>query len=179
VSIPLSVAQIAQQTKLSKPAIHTVLERLESRGIIRQSRSGNAHLYQIRRDNIYVEKVIEPLFALEKDTLVFMKESLVSMFGVMTYSMMIFGSFARGDYTAHSDVDVLIIAENRSAQLEIERRMIEYGSTFYHRFGHTLSPLVYTVQEAKMLPTNAPALYAELLDDGYLISGAEDWMTHE
>ena len=179
VSVALSITQIARLAHLTRPAVISVLERLEQKGIVFLTRSGNARLYQLDRANIYVEKVISPLFELEQNLLEHMTKDVSHVLGPLAVSIILFGSFARGDQTQSSDVDILVVAKDILKQKQVEHSLADYASHFYRRFGHGLQALVYDFAQANQLSLRAPALFAEIQEDGLLISGTSEWMKNE
>lgn len=179
VSVALSITQIARQAHLTRPAVVTILECLEKKGIVFVARSGNARLYQLEPSHIYVEQIIGPLFKLEKNILEYMKEDIVQEFGSLAVSIILFGSFARGDQTQSSDVDILMVTKDTLQQKQLEESFAEYSSRFYRRFGHGLEALIYDEIQARQLRSRASALFAELNEDGRLINGTADWMKIE
>ncbi|MCL2654424.1 MAG: nucleotidyltransferase domain-containing protein [Coriobacteriia bacterium] len=178
VSIALSARQISHQTGLTYPAVNTVLERLVQTGIVLVSRSGNTRLYQLERNSIYVEQVIAPLFWLERGLRDEIIKDVKQALAYLTESVVLFGSFARGDQTPQSDVDILIVVGDTCQKNALEDMLLDYSAQFYRRFGHSLGALVYDLVEARHLPDRAAGLYAEIKEDGYTICGKLDWMSH-
>jgi len=178
VSVALSITQIAQQTKLSRPAVIDVLNTLEQRGIVVVSRSGNARLYQIDQQNIYVQEVIGPLFRIESGLRDEMCKDIKEAFEKVAVSGVLFGSFARGDQTVGSDVDVIIVVDDDYQKQTTEDILLDYADCFYRRFGQSLEVIVYDMHEAKTLADRSPGLHAELVDDSRLIFGTKEWLNH-
>ena len=179
VKVALSVRQIAHQTRLTYPAANDALERLADAGIVFISRSGNTRLFQLVRENIYVEQVISPLFQLERGFREMIVNELRQKLASMAVSVTLFGSFARGEQTPESDVDVLVVTTDIGQKTIVEQFLLDYATGFYYRFGHSLEVLVYDYRQARELQKRAPALFAEIEEDGYVISGSIDWMHHE
>ena len=179
VTVALSVRQIAQQTDLTYPAANAALERLERAGIVFVSKSGNTRLYQLVRKNIYVEQAILPLFQLEKGFRERIITELRQKFSKEAVSILLFGSFAREEQTSESDVDVLIVTTDSGQKTVVEQIFVDYSAEFYFRFGHNLELLIYDLRQACELQKRAPALFSELKEDGYVISGSLDWMYDE
>jgi len=59
----------------------------------------------------------------------------------------VFGSAARGDEHARSDLDLLVVAKNRAALRHLEERLNELRFDFWDKTGTRLSPLLYTAAE--------------------------------
>jgi len=178
VSVPLSITQIAQHAHLSYPAVNTVLAELVNRGIVLESRSGNARIHQLNQESIYVKRIIVPFFQLENNVLSEMIAGIKATLSDLAQSVILFGSFSRGTQTLQSDVDILIVSKDEGAKTLIEETLSEYTLQFYHRFGHTLEALSYSNDEARELHTRAPDLFQEIEADGYVILGNIDWMNH-
>ena len=178
--LPLSIAQIARHTGLTRPSVTNALERLDDAGIILTTRSGNARLFQLVKENIYVEKILLPLFDLEDNLVHYMTKDIKDALGQKAVSIIMFGSFARGDYTAESDVDILVVSPDtlgyKNLKGPLESELAQYSSDFYRKFGYPLEVLTYDYKDATELQTRAPALYKEILDDGILIAGTSDWI---
>ncbi len=177
VSIPLNASQIAVRTGLSRPAVSTVLEDLGAMGIVRSSSAGRANVHSLERANIYVERLLEPLFLAEESIPEGMAEELRRAFEALTVSVVLFGSYARGTQNAASDVDVVLVAGDGPSKEALEREVDAFALGFRARFGATLSPLVYELREAATLHRTAPALAKSLRRDSIVISGLgpQDW----
>ena len=48
-------------------------------------------------------------------------ESFLAVFGQDLVSLVLFGSYARGDYTAESDIDLLVVLEDFEDRFEVHR----------------------------------------------------------
>lgn len=179
VSVALSVRQIALQANITYPAANDALDRLVRVGMVIVSKSGNARLYQLVRKNIYIENVISPLFWLEDNFRDEIVAELRQKLSLPVVSVVLFGSFAREEQTSESDVDILIVTSDTGQKSVVERLLLGYSLEFYDRFGHRLEALVYDYKQANELYKRAPALYAEIEEDGQVIFGTDDWMDHE
>jgi len=179
----LSVTQIARQSKLTRRAVETVLERLGEAGIITSTRSGNARVFQLNRDNVFVQRSILPLFTSESDLRELMAEDIKQTLSALAVSMIMFGSFARQEHSLVSDVDIVVVTKEkrglRNNDSVFEQALADYAPSFRRKFGHSLEALVYDQDEASQLKERAPALYEEIKQDGFLISGSAEWIDHE
>ena len=96
-------------------------------------------------------------------------ESFLAVFGRDLVSLVLFGSYARGDYTRESDIDLLVVLEDFEDRLEVHRlldrveelskpcleglRSLGYSATF--------SPVVLSRSQASV----ARPLYLDLVFD--------------
>lgn len=175
INVPLNASQIASRTGLTRPAVTSVLHDFAAMGIVRSSSAGRANVHSLEHDNIYVERMIAPLFNTEEHLPDDLTEELRTSFENLTASIVLFGSYARGDQDESSDVDVVLVARDRESQLTIERTIDAYSVRFRRRFGATLSPLVYSTAEAADLLHTAPNLAESLRSDAFVISGTSPW----
>lgn len=175
VSVPLNASQIAVRSKLSHVAAASVLSEFASMGVVLSSPAGRATVYWLSRDSVYVENVLEPLFQAERDVPQYLVDDLAWAFQDEAVSVVLFGSYARGDQTPDSDVDVALVAENLDTKSTLESAIAAYASAFRSRFGASLSALTYTREEAGMLWETSPSLAESLCRDGVVVSGLSPW----
>jgi len=178
VVVPLSVRQIAQQANLTYQAVNTVVKNLADTGIVRVSKSGNTRLYQLENENVYVNDVITPLFRFEQELRNDMAVDIAQVLGPLSESIIMFGSFARGDQSLYSDVDIIVVTGDAHYKNLVENALVDYSTHFKRKFGHRLEVLVYDHHEANGMRERAASLFAEVEDDGYIISGNVDWMNN-
>lgn len=172
VAVPLNVSQIAAHAGLSKPAASTALAELASIGLVDSNPVGRSVVHWLVRENVYVERIVTPAFREEQEIADLLLEEIRHAFADSAVSVVLFGSYARGEQTDTSDVDVAIIAVDPEAKQELERRTDIYAPTFRRRFGATFSPLVYDLDEAASLWQRAPQLQETLEREGIVVSGS-------
>jgi len=177
VEVPLSISRIAHFSGLTRPAVRTVLDRLERLGIVCVTRAGNAMQYYLEDENLYVNQIIKPLFDLEDNLVHMIETDLEYELGSRAISVVLFGSFSRGDQNQESDVDVIAVAKDSLTKQKLEDFLLDYETRFYRKFGHPLNVIVYSQKEALDLKDRAPALHEEIAFSGRIISGSKRWMT--
>ena len=181
VRVPLNASQIAVRTGLTRPAVASVLEDFASIGIVRRSSAGQANVHVLERDNVYVRRLIEPLFRAEERIPEDMLGDLRTAFEELAQSVVLFGSYARGDQDETSDVDIVLVARDRPGKESLDRAADEYGPAFRARYGAALSPLVYEAREAAALWRAAPGLADSLQRDAIVVVGSApaEWADDE
>lgn len=113
----LAVALGADSTNVSRE-----LARLEREGFLRAEREGRQLYYSVNRDYPY----LKPVFALLSSSVGIaptLKRALKNVDGVDR--AWIYGSFAKGEADAESDIDLLIVGRPDQAQLALEIRNAE------------------------------------------------------
>jgi predicted nucleotidyltransferase len=91
----------------SEEGVRRSLQRLHQQGIVRAERAGQAYLYQLNRDHLAAEAIIE--IAHTGDRLRQRISTIVSTWAVPPDFVALFGSAATGSMSLDSDIDVLVI----------------------------------------------------------------------
>jgi len=84
-------------------------------------------------------------------------------------SIILFGSMAKGNYTNHSDYDVLIVVSKE--ELSFKDRLYKY-STLSNGW---VEPFVYTSEEAESMLEDYNPLMLDALKDGIVIHDEGEW----
>lgn len=175
VTVPLNASQIAALTGLTRPAVSTVLDELGAMGIVRSSSAGRANVHLLERQSVYVEQLISPLFEAEQSLPQTLEDDLHATFADSAESILLFGSYARGEQRIGSDVDVVLVASDQAEKRVLDERVRSYAPTFRARYGAALSDITYDAQEARALWRTAPAFLESLKKDAVVISGRGPW----
>lgn len=104
---PLTGAKIAVLAERSPSQVRVVLQGLERHGIVHSERHGQAYSYALNRDHVLAEAVELIFTAGER----FERRvaDAIAAWPVEPTGVALFGSFARRDGDADSDVDVLLV----------------------------------------------------------------------
>jgi predicted nucleotidyltransferase len=146
-----------------------VLKELEKRGVVKLQPVGKAYQVSLNKESYIVNSLIEPLFAAEKDTVASLVSAVAPFFDdPRIISAAIFGSVARGDEGEASDVDLLIISDDREFANECAARAMD---TIVSRFGHALSPLI--LDDEKFLRDRDRDLEKSILERYILVRGRD------
>lgn len=172
---PLNASQLAGRTGLTRPAVAAVLEDLAKAGVVRSSPAGRAIVHVIERGNVYVERWVYPIFESEWELPDLLLEEIEKRFEDLAVSAVLFGSYARGEQTTDSDVDLVLVAPDAKSKRTLERELESYSSEFRIRWGAPLSVITYEQREASTLPSRAPALWESLTREGVSIFGPSPW----
>ncbi|MBN1188164.1 MAG: nucleotidyltransferase domain-containing protein [Dehalococcoidales bacterium] len=100
--------EISRRTGVSAPYVKKEMDQLREIGLVKETSQGNLKLFKINRDSPVIED-IKRIF-LKTDSLGGFLSKELSELGEIQYAL-IYGSFARGDETESSDIDLLIIGE--------------------------------------------------------------------
>ena len=116
------VRQLAGELQADSTNLSRELARLEREGLLRSETEGRQRYYSIDRAYPY----LKPLFAMLQGSIGIeptLKDALKAVAGVQ--SAWLFGSFAKNEADAASDIDLLIVGQPDQAQLASETRKAE------------------------------------------------------
>lgn len=181
VAVPLTAAEVARRARLTHPAATAILRSLSHQGLVGSSPAGRGYTYWMLKDNAYVQEFVDPVFSAERHIPDALLDELCRELEPLTVSVVLFGSYARGDQTAESDVDIVAVTENESAKADLERTLVDLAQRFERRFGASLAPLVYDRQEATELINRSPSLWRSISDEGVAACGlgVDEWASDE
>ena len=164
-----TIRELARTADLSHPEVSKVVKELESRGVVKVQPVGRAHQISLNEESYILKSVIEPLFTAEKDTVGSLVSTIKSFFkDERISSVAIFGSVARGLERNTSDIDLLIITEDR--ELANERAARASTETF-SKFGLALSPLI--MDEGRLVRKRDGELEKSILESYTLVCGKD------
>jgi hypothetical protein len=154
----------------SEDGIRKVLLRLTGQGIVLANRVGNAYAYQLNREHLAAAPVIA--LARARTTLLERLKAQFADWQPAPVYAAVFGSAARGDMTADSDIDFLLIRPDDVDEDAWEERVTALAAQVTRWTGNDARPLQFTVSE---VGDHEPVL-RDVLRDGLTIAGTRAWL---
>lgn len=104
-------SEIQKSTKISKSGVNYALRELVNTDFLFRNKRGKAFFYTLNHKNLIVKqlKVIETITQIN---------GLLKKIKPVTSKIILFGSSSRGENTADSDIDLLIISRNKDLVLK-------------------------------------------------------------
>jgi len=164
-----TIRELAKTANLSHPEVSKVVKDLERRGVLRVQPVGRAHQVSLNDKSYILRSIIEPLFKAESGTVTSLLSTLKPFFknkGIS--SVAIFGSVARGLEGKDSDIDLLIIAEDKELANECAARA---SAVTVSKFGFALSPLI--MNERHFVRRYRDELEKSILESYTLVCGKD------
>ena len=128
----------------------TVLDNLgdlEEMGLLDLGMHGHVKTIKFNRESFVFKEIVKPLFGAERKTLDILIEDLKSAVSPKDVSLFaLFGSIAEHSERSNSDIDVIIVTENKD---KIEKSLEEAQYSISKKFGNELSPFVLSPTEFK------------------------------
>jgi predicted nucleotidyltransferase/biotin operon repressor len=120
------VRELSRKMGIDYKMVHTAVQKLSKKGILIKKRQANLDLCSLNLKgdltSVYYGELLRANSFLQKHKEISsffnaVREKVKTIF----YSLIVFGSFAKGTETKNSDLDLLIIAQSREFGEEIER----------------------------------------------------------
>lgn len=139
--------ELGRRAGLSARAAHVALSQLAEAGVVDERRVGRSHQFFLNRRRRLVSR-IAALFAEESSAPARIGDAIGGILGPKAcLSAAVFGSVARGEGTARSDLDLLVVVRGPSAALKARRRLEEAADGLMDEFGVRVSPYVVDAGE--------------------------------
>lgn len=146
----------------SPDGVRRVLARLVAQGIVLAEEHAHATLYRLNRDHVAVPAIIELTRLRAK--IVELVTAAIAAWPAEPIHASLFGSFARGEADALSDIDVLVVADPEAAQGPVWANQIDelgalvLGWTGNHAHIISATPATLSDMLSDMLSTGDPLI---------------------
>jgi predicted nucleotidyltransferase len=149
-----------------------VLRRLIALGLVERRDAGSAALVRLVRENEASQALVR-LAGLRESLLSKLKDDARSI-QPSPASLVVFGSFARGEARAESDVDVLAVLPANLADHDQEwrDRLGEWGDVAGRRVGNPVNLVVMSLADLRDFKARSGAIWREIQRDGILLAGS-------
>lgn len=154
---------------VSRAGVTKALSTLVAHGLVECRPAGRANLYTLNRQHVAAEAIVA-LSSLRQATI----DRLTALVGNMVIKpvgVYLFGSAARGDGTAESDVDVLVVRPSRANEDVWTSQMMDLARSVRAWTGNACEILEFTKSDLEALVRKKDRLVTSLRNDVVVISG--------
>ncbi len=128
-----SIREIARQVKIDYKLVHNSVQRLTARKIIMKKKYGKTELCEINlteaiSDLMLVEQQRTHQFLEKNISIKLLVQEIMKKVENPYYTLIIFGSYAKGTQHSRSDIDLLVIVPTKQEIIEMERIIHSIGS---------------------------------------------------
>ncbi|MBL7170018.1 MAG: nucleotidyltransferase domain-containing protein [Candidatus Aenigmarchaeota archaeon] len=174
----IHLREICRQVNLGIPSVKNHLDKLLKNRIIKKKKEGRNLKFFVNFEN---RKVISYLSEVEAKRL----ENLPNVVGNSVFNLLqsleakpvitiIFGSYAKGDYTKESDLDVLLVFNRVEKEIEEKTKIVN------SRYSVKISPVYLTWKEfQKKFFDSRDIFMREIKENKIIITGMEYWVMLE
>ncbi len=164
-----TVRGLARDADVSSVEASRTIEQLEQYGIVRIQPVGKAYQVSLNGKSYVLDKIVEPIFTAEGKTLEALVKVLKKYLDTKKIiSAAIFGSVAKGEEREDSDIDLLVISDDRDyAYAVIGNVITEVSEIFYGK----IAPIVFSKKE--FIAKKRGDLVSSILDNHIMILGID------
>lgn len=169
----MSGREVARRANISPPWAIRTLEFFEGLGLARRRSVRRTDYWRLNPQHALVAE-IRGVFATDDrvwQQLVGELNPLVKDRAVQ--AAVLFGSVARGDADAESDIDLLLVVTDRHAKTRLRHASFDVGLSVLRRFGNPLQTLLYTDSEWSRVGNRGFAPRAR--KEGIVLRGGQEW----
>jgi predicted nucleotidyltransferase len=147
--------------------VHVTLGELVDAGVLESERVGTLHLFRVREGNLWVERVLAPVFEAEARIEDRLWRDLAQAAGAGLQSMVLFGSRARDDSRPGSDLDLLVVVADGASVDDVRYALLETGLQYGLSAEATMVPMCELPRWAR----RSRGLWENILAEGVAIAG--------
>lgn len=177
VGVPLSIRQVASQAGLSHAAAGEALDSLVNIGVVAAAQAGRSRVHWLERRSLTVQDIVLPAFQSEAEQAQRAIDELRHRIPADVYSVVLFGSRARGDNRSDSDFDLLVVELDAASLKRTLQHLDAIATEMRAALGASVSVLGYTLSQTLELAGRSPGLLEGVLRDGVTLVGVSpgDW----
>jgi predicted nucleotidyltransferase len=162
-----TIRGLAEETKVSPNEAALTIHSLEKFGIVKIQPVGRAYQLELNQKSYILNKIINPIIKSEKDTileLITLLKKHLDTKKIITAA--IFGSVVKGQEKIDSDIDLLVVSNDRDHAITQISQVTEQIFLIFHG---SLSPIIFTEKEFKA--KQKESLIQSIIDNHVLICG--------
>ena len=138
-------SEIRKETRISRAGVHSGLQELLKRGLVKRELKGRAYVYKAKTDLPALRqiKVVDCIIKLQ---------SLIKTLSSFVDRIILFGSCARGENTKESDIDLFIVVHDKDRVNQELKKLSKFN----------LKPILKKPLEFLELKKEDPDFYLEV-----------------
>jgi predicted nucleotidyltransferase len=158
--------ELARLVGYSHTQTNSALVELEMNGLVIRRHLGNANAYSLNDGNLLVSRIIIPAFQIEERLIQDLANRFFEGIGKDLVSIVLFGSAARGEEVASSDIDLILVVKDASNLDKLDEKVSEISLESAASFGCPVSPILLTETEYNSKKRSKNTFWKAVLDEG-------------
>lgn len=156
---------------LDHKTCHAALRALAAQGVVEARRLGTAVGYKLRTDHPVVRDILSPAFEREAELAARYVREAKEGSGAPAESVILYGSVARGQEAAGSDVDVLFVTRDRREKARAEQALHAVAAELAGRWGSAPQFIVEDLATFRRKALRRDPFHGEILRTGKVVMG--------
>ncbi|MBO0863001.1 MAG: nucleotidyltransferase domain-containing protein [Chloracidobacterium sp.] len=141
--VGMSGNAVAKRVGMGLLAVQNALADLERLGIVSVERGAVEHRYRLNFNHYLVQHGLRALYEAERGMVKALVSELRPLLDGRVVTAGLFGSFARGEATAGSDIDLLVIVETLKDRERVSALLSDKLSEITERYGLPVQPVIF------------------------------------
>jgi predicted nucleotidyltransferase len=158
--------ELARLVGYSHTQTNSALAELEMNGLVIKRHLGNANAYSLNDSNLLISRIIIPAFVIEERLIQELTNRFFEGIGKDLVSIILFGSAARGEETAGSDIDLILVVKDASNLDKLDEKVSEISLESAASFGGPISPILLTEAEYNYKKRSKNTFWKAVLAEG-------------
>ncbi|MFH1830003.1 MAG: nucleotidyltransferase domain-containing protein [Pseudomonadota bacterium] len=167
----ISGREIASRIGYSPQATHNSLKKLETSHLITAKTVGRAKLYSISRKHWFLSDCLIPMWNKMDSWLELVGQFYIEKLPTPPLSVIVYGSFAKGEEHEESDLDLLFIYEDKQYDPSFLDDILNLNSSVFEIFGIHTSPKIISISDFKTAIKKSEGLMRNIFREGRTIAG--------
>ena len=114
-----NISELARDLAVNKGILSRLIKKLKENNIIKLNQKGKIVLFKLNKENLIIKSLIIPTFNLEKNFFnEFIMPEISKLKSKDIISIILYGSYAKNTFNLNSDIDLLVIMNNKDKKLE-------------------------------------------------------------
>ena len=169
----LTGRELSRRVAYSHTQTNSALAELEMSGLVIKRRVGNANTYSLNDGNLLASRIIIPAFKIEERLIQELANRFFAGMGKDLVSIILFGSAARGEGHAGSDIDLILVVRDRSDLDRLDEKVSEISLEAAAAFGGLISPILLTETAYANKKRSRNAFWRTVLEEGIELAPEE------
>lgn len=163
--------EVAKELDIPKTTTHRSLKALRDQNIVREFKKGRGIVYQLNKTNYVVRELLEPLFKKENTIITEKSKEFCRKLNKLISVGILFGSAARGEMKATSDVDLALISNEPK---ELEKLADKLKAQFLEKDSIIFSTHIYEKKDFKKRYKRDDPLILEIINGNVVYGNIEE-----
>ncbi len=169
----LTGRELARRVGYSHTQTNSALAELEMNGLVMKRHLGNANVYSLNDGNLLASRIIIPAFQIEERLIQDLANRFFAGMGKDLASIILFGSAARGEEDAGSDIDLILVVKDGIDLVKLDEKVSEISLESAAAFGGPVSPILLTETAYERKKRSKNAFWRAVLDEGIVLTPME------
>lgn len=163
---PQTGLRLAKAAGYSHTQTYKALDELEELGLVTSWASGAAYLYSVNRESYLVREVLTPALRAEREIIRALAQRFYDRLGEDLLSVVVYGSVARKEDQADSDIDLILVCRDGSDVEDLEFAAAEVSLSASREFAGPVSAFVFDEKTYQKRLRQGKAMWGDVRKEG-------------